>query len=75
MMRRSPEVPSSSRWRFEGAQEEIKKFLTAEQIGDFFKENITSLLGGVIETLKSSFIVLILLVFMLSEARMFSPQV
>jgi len=61
-------------WRFEGAQEEIKKFLTAEQIGDFFKENITSLLGGVIETLKSSFIVLILLVFMLSEARMFSRR-
>ena len=52
---------SSSSCKIEGAQEEIKKFLTAEQIGDFFKENITSLLGGVIETLKSSFIVLILL--------------
>ena len=25
-------------WQFEGAQEEIKKFLTAEKIGDFFKE-------------------------------------
>jgi len=61
-------------WKFEGAQEEIKKFLTAEQIGDFFKENITSLLGGVLETLKSSFIVLILLVFMLSEARMFGRR-
>ncbi|MGB1937613.1 MAG: AI-2E family transporter [Akkermansiaceae bacterium] len=60
--------------KFEGAQEEIKKFLSAEQIGDFFKENITSLLGGVLETLKSSFIVMILLVFMLSEARMFGRR-
>jgi AI-2 transport protein TqsA len=65
--------------KIEGAQEEIKKFLTPEQIGNFFKgnffkENITSLLGGVIETLKSSFIVLILLVFMLSEARMFGRR-
>jgi len=61
-------------WQFEGAQEEIKKFLTAEKIGDFFKQNIASLLGGVLETLKSSFIVLILLVFMLSEARMFGRR-
>lgn len=61
-------------WQFEGAQEDIKKFLTAEKIGDFFKKNITSLLGGVLDTLKSSFIVLILLVFMLSEARMFARR-
>lgn len=61
-------------WQFEGAQEEIKKILTAEQIGDFFKQNITSFLGGVLDTLKSSFIVLILLVFMLSEARMFARR-
>lgn len=61
-------------WKFEGAQEEIKKFLTPEVIGDYFKENITSLLGGVLETLKSSFIILILLVFMLSEARMFGRR-
>lgn len=61
-------------WQFEGAQEDIKKLLTAEKIGDFFKENITSLLGGVLDTLKTSFIVLILLVFMLSEARMFARR-
>lgn len=61
-------------WQVEGAQEEIKKFLTAEEIGDFFKENITTLLGKVIDTLKVSFIVLILLVFMLSEARMFNRR-
>jgi len=60
--------------KIEGAQEEIKKFLTPEQIGNFFKENITSLLGGVLETVKSSFIVMILLVFMLSEARMFGRR-
>jgi len=61
-------------WRVEGAQEEIKKFLTADKIVDFFKGNITSLLTGVLDTLKVSFIVLILLVFMLSEARMFSRR-
>lgn len=61
-------------WQIEGAQEEIKKFLTAEKIGDFFKDNIASLLGKILDTLKVSFIVLILLVFMLSEARMFSRR-
>ena len=61
-------------WQVEGAQEEVKKFLTAEKIGDFFKDNIASLLGKVIDTLKVSFIVLILLVFMLNEARMFSRR-
>ncbi len=61
-------------WQFEGAQEDIKKLLTAEEIGDFFKQNITHLLGGVLDMLKSSFIVLILLVFMLSEARMFARR-
>ncbi len=61
-------------WHFEGAQEEIKKFLTAEKIGDFFKENITYLLGSILGMLKNSFIVLILLVFMLSEARMFGRR-
>ncbi len=61
-------------WQVEGAQAEIKKFLTAQEIGDFFKEHITTLLGKVIDTLKVSFIVLILLVFMLSEARMFSRR-
>ena len=61
-------------WQVEGAQEEIKKFLTADQIVDFFKENITSLLGSVLDTFKVSAIVLILLVFMLSEARIFSRR-
>ncbi len=61
-------------WQVEGAQEEVKKFLTAEKIGAFFKENIASLLGKVLDTIKVSFIVLILLVFMLSEARMFSRR-
>lgn len=61
-------------WQFEGAQEDIKKLFTAEEIGDFFKRNITSLLTGVLDTLKTSFIVLILLVFMLSEARMFARR-
>lgn len=62
------------KWHVEGAQEEIKKLLTADQIVDFFKANITSLLTGVLGTLKVSFIVLILLVFMLGEARMFSRR-
>jgi len=61
-------------WQVEGAQEEIKKFLTAEKIGDFFKDNIASLLAKVLDILKVSFVVLILLVFMLSEARMFSRR-
>ena len=61
-------------WQFEGAQEEIKSLLTAEKIADFFKHNITSLLTGVLDTIKTSFIVLILLVFMLSEARMFARR-
>lgn len=61
-------------WQVEGAQDELKKILTAEEIVDFFKGNITSLLGRVLDTVKSSFIVLILLVFMLSEARMFSRR-
>ncbi len=62
------------KWKVEGAQEEIKKFLTAEKIGDFLKENITSFLAGVLGTLKNSFIVFILLIFMLSEARIFSRR-
>jgi AI-2 transport protein TqsA len=61
-------------WQVEGAQEEIKKFLTAEKIVDFFKDNITSLLGSVLDIFKVSAIVLILLVFMLSEARVFSRR-
>ncbi|HCC21378.1 MAG TPA: hypothetical protein DEP88_09050 [Verrucomicrobiales bacterium] len=61
-------------WKFEGAQDDIKKLLTPEEIGDYFKQNITILLGGVLDMLKSSFIVLILLVFMLSEARMFARR-
>ncbi|BDS05630.1 pheromone autoinducer 2 transporter [Oceaniferula spumae] len=61
-------------WQIEGAQEDIKKFLTVEKIRDFFTENVASLLGRVIDTLKISFIVLILLVFMLSEARLFSRR-
>ena len=61
-------------WQVEGAQEEIKKFLTAEKIVDFFKEHITSLLGSVLDIFKVSAIVLILLVFMLSEARVFSRR-
>jgi len=61
-------------WQVEGAQEEIKKFLTAEKIVDFFKGNITSLLGSVLDIFKVSAIVLILLVFMLSEARVFSRR-
>jgi AI-2 transport protein TqsA len=58
-------------WGIEAAQEDVKKLLTEEEIANFFKNNITSLLAGVLDTLKSSFIVFILLVFMLSEARMF----
>lgn len=61
-------------WQVEGAQEDIKNFLTAEEIGLFFKDNITSLLAKILDILKVSFIVLILLVFMLSEARMFSRR-
>ena len=61
-------------WHVEGAQEEIKKFLTAEKIVDFFKDNITSLLASVLDILKVAAIVLILLVFMLSEARVFSRR-
>ena len=61
-------------WQVEGAQEEIKTFLTADQIGDFFKENIASMFGKVLDVVKMSFIVLILLVFMLSEARVFSRR-
>ena len=61
-------------WQFEGAQDDVKALFTAEEIGDFFKRNITSLLAGVLDTLKTSFIVLILLVFMLSEARMFARR-
>jgi len=61
-------------WKIEGAQEEIKKFLTPQQIGDFFKDNIASLFGRVLDIVKVSFIVLILLVFMLSEARLFSRR-
>lgn len=61
-------------WKVEDAQEEIKKFLTADKIVDFFKDNITSLLARVLDTLQVSFIVLILLVFMLGEARVFSRR-
>lgn len=61
-------------WRVEGAQEEIKQLLTAEQIVAFFKENVDSMFARVIDTLKVSFIVLILLVFMLGEARMFGRR-
>ncbi|MBT8036001.1 MAG: AI-2E family transporter [Verrucomicrobiae bacterium] len=61
-------------WGVESAQEDVKKLLTEEEIANFFKNNITSLLAGVLDTLKSSFIVLILLVFMLSEARMFARR-
>ncbi|MFK7911914.1 MAG: AI-2E family transporter [Akkermansiaceae bacterium] len=61
-------------WQFEGAEEDIKQLFTADEIGAFFKDNITSLLAGVLDTLKTSFIVLILLVFMLSEARMFARR-
>lgn len=61
-------------WGIEAAQEDVKKLLTEEEIANFFKNNITSFLAGVLETLKSSFIVFILLVFMLSEARMFARR-
>lgn len=61
-------------WQVEGAQEDVKNLFTADEIGQYFKDNITSLLGGVLDMLKSSFIVLILLVFMLSEARMFARR-
>ncbi|NWK54686.1 AI-2E family transporter [Verrucomicrobiaceae bacterium N1E253] len=61
-------------WQVENAQEEIKKFLTADKIVDFFKGNITSLLARVFDTFQVSFIVLILLVFMLGEARIFSRR-
>lgn len=61
-------------WKVEDAQEEIKKFLTADKIALYFKDNIASLLTRVLDTLQVSFIVLILLVFMLGEARMFSRR-
>jgi len=61
-------------WQVEGAQEEIKKFLTPKEIGDFFKDNIASLFSKILDILKVSFVVLILLVFMLSEARVFSRR-
>jgi AI-2 transport protein TqsA len=61
-------------WHVEGAQEEIKKLLTADKIVASFKGNITSLLAGVLDTIQVSFIVLILLVFMLGEARMFGRR-
>ncbi len=61
-------------WGIETAREDVKKLLTEEEIANFFKNNITSFLAGVLETLKSSFIVFILLVFMLSEARMFARR-
>lgn len=61
-------------WGVEGAEEEVKKNLTVGKIQEWFQDNVTSLLGGVLDTLKSSFIVLILLVFMLSEARVFSRR-
>lgn len=61
-------------WKIEGAEEEIKKILTVELIRDFFESNIASLLSSVLEVVKNSFIVLILLVFMLGEARVFGRR-
>lgn len=61
-------------WQVEGAQEEVKKFLTADKIALYFKDNIAALLTGVFDTLQVFFIVIILLVFMLGEARIFSRR-
>jgi len=61
-------------WHVLGAKEEIQKFLTADKIVVFFKDNVTLLLAKILDTLQVSFIVLILLVFMLSEARMFGRR-
>jgi len=61
-------------WHILGAQEEMKRFLSADKIVVFFKDNVTLLLTKIIDILQVSFIVLILLVFMLSEARMFGRR-
>lgn len=61
-------------WGVEGAKEDIKAFLTEEEMTKFFTNNVASLLTGVLDALKSSFIVFILMVFMLSEARMFARR-
>lgn len=61
-------------WHLEGAKKEIQKFLSAEKIGLFFKDNVTFMLSSILSTLKNSFIVIILLIFMLSEARVFARR-
>lgn len=61
-------------WQFKGAQDEIKQIFTPEIIRDFLEQNIASLLSGLLEVLQTSFIVLILVVFMLGEARVFGRR-
>lgn len=61
-------------WGLESAEEEVKKVLSEDSIANYFQENLTSMLTGVLDMLKTSFIVLILLVFMLGEARMFGRR-
>ncbi len=61
-------------WQFEGAKDELKQIFDPVIIGDFLQQNIASLLSGLLEILQTSFIVLILVVFMLGEARVFGRR-
>ena len=60
--------------QFKGAKSEIEEILTLETINDFFKQNIAFVLSSTLEIMKNSFIILILLVFMLAEARVFGRR-
>jgi len=60
--------------QFKGAKAEIEEILTPETINDFFKQNISFVLSSTLEIMKNSFIILILLVFMLAEARIFGRR-